>query len=219
MWSSWSVLTIILCISKEFQSSARENIPLHLNTLMVVPQHSLAAVADSFQLSLSSEAAFAEPTGISYPLLVLLLGSSYSHFICVWASDAVPRSFVDIRVGHILLGWVWVRWGLITCTPQTSCHSTIIRISCGPGWTGRRAGRFLPLLLVKAGSCFWYLIALCRVVFTPSLDLLGIDMGPLVTMIGEWAPRRSVPLFLCGDGKDLSKWVPHWGHAYKGDIW
>ena len=58
-------------------------IPLCLNTLMVMSPHILVAVADPFQLILSPDAAFAEPTGSRYHLLVLLLGSSYGHFICV----------------------------------------------------------------------------------------------------------------------------------------
>ena len=62
-------------------------IPLYLNALMVMSPHGLAAVADAFQLSLSPEAVFAEPTGSSYPLLVLHPGSLYSYFICVQASD------------------------------------------------------------------------------------------------------------------------------------
>ena len=61
-------------------------IPLCLNALMVVSPHGLVAVANPFQLSLSPEAAFAEPTGSLCPLLVFLLGSLYGHFISVWYS-------------------------------------------------------------------------------------------------------------------------------------
>ena len=43
--------------------------PLCLNALMVVSPHGLMAVSLPFQLSLSPEAAFAEPTGSFYPLL------------------------------------------------------------------------------------------------------------------------------------------------------
>ena len=84
----------------------KSTVLLHLNTLMVVSPHGLATYADPFQLSLSPEAAFAELTGSLYPLPVLLLGSSYIHFICVWATDAVPRNCVHIGVNHILPRWV-----------------------------------------------------------------------------------------------------------------
>ena len=70
---------------------------------MVMLPYSLVAVANPFQLSLSPEAAFAQLTGSLYPLPGLLPGSSYGHFICVQASDAVPRNCVHIRVGHISL--------------------------------------------------------------------------------------------------------------------
>ena len=69
---------------------------------MVMSPHGLVAVDNSFQLSLSPEAAFAEHTGSSYPLLVLLLGSLYGHFVCVWANKAVSGGCVHIRVAHIL---------------------------------------------------------------------------------------------------------------------
>ena len=51
------------------------------------------------------------------------------------------------------------------------------------------AGRFL-LLLFEAGPSSQYqfghvLITLCRAVFTPGFDLLGVIMGPLVMMIIE----------------------------------
>ena len=59
---------------------------------MVMSPHGLAAFADPFQLSLSSEAAFAEPTGSLYPLLVLLLGGSYSHFVCVQKVMQFPEA-------------------------------------------------------------------------------------------------------------------------------
>ena len=113
----------------------KSTILLHLNALVVMSPHGLMAFANPFQLSLSPETAFPEPTGSSYPLLILLPGGSYGHFVCVWGSDAVPRSCIHIRVKHILPGWVWVRWGLITGTPQSSFHITIMRISGGPGWT------------------------------------------------------------------------------------
>ena len=56
-----------------------------LNALMVMSPHGLVAVADPFKLSLSLEAALADPTGSSYPLLVLLLGSSYG-LVCLCLS-------------------------------------------------------------------------------------------------------------------------------------
>ena len=78
-------------------------------------------------------------------------GWLYSCFICVWTSDTVSRGCVHIRAGHILPGWVWVRWGLITGMPWASCCSTIIRISCGPGWTGRGLVGFCPCCCLKLG--------------------------------------------------------------------
>ena len=53
------------------------------NTLVVMFAHVLATVADPFQLSLHPETAFTQSTGSPYPLQVLLVGSSYRHFICV----------------------------------------------------------------------------------------------------------------------------------------
>ena len=58
-------------------------VPLCLNAVMVVSPHCLVAFANPFQLNLSPETAFGEPTGNSYSILVLLPGSSYGHFICV----------------------------------------------------------------------------------------------------------------------------------------
>ena len=56
---------------------------LCLNALMVMSPDGQAAVADPFQLGLSPEAAFAEPIGSLYSLLVSLLLNLYGHFICV----------------------------------------------------------------------------------------------------------------------------------------
>ena len=42
------------------------------------------------------------------------------------------------------------------------------------------------------------LIALCRALFTPNLNLLGIDMISLVALITECAVGGTVLLFLCG---------------------
>ena len=122
----------------------KSTIPLCSNTLVVMSPHSLVAVTDHFQLSLRPEAALAESTGNSYPLPVLLLGGSYGQCICVWAHETVPRGCIHSRVGHILPWQVLFRWGLISGTPQASCHSTIIRISSGPSWTGRGLPGFCP---------------------------------------------------------------------------
>ena len=88
MQSSWSVLTTILHISKALQSSARahcdaeqlvspDHHPAHfkgiavfckstillpMNVLMVMSPDRLVAFTDPFQLNLSPETAFAEPT-------------------------------------------------------------------------------------------------------------------------------------------------------------
>ena len=111
---------------------------------------------------------------------------------------------------------------LIPGTPQSPHHSTVMRISSGFGWTGRGAGRFLPLWL-GAGPSLWYqfrhvLIALCRVVFTPNLYLLGVNMGPLVALITEFATGRAVLLSLLGTSNESSKWAPKQGSPNKGDI-
>ena len=103
-------------------------IPLCLNVHMVVPTWP-ASCCYPFHLSLRPEAAFAEPTGSSHPFPGLLLGGAYGHFVCVRTCDVVSRSCVHIRVDRVLPGKVWFRWDLITSTPQTSYHSTIIRIS------------------------------------------------------------------------------------------
>ena len=68
---------------------------------MVMPPPSLVAVANLFQLSLSPEAALAEPTGSSYPLPVFLPGGLYGHIICVLAHATVCGNCVHIRVSHI----------------------------------------------------------------------------------------------------------------------
>ena len=114
----------------------KSTIPLCLNALMVMSPHGLVAVANPFQLSLSPEAAFVEPTGILYPLLELLLGSSYDHFVCVVASDAIPRSCVYIS--QPCLPWMSLsqmrpdHWYSLNFLPQY-CHQD----QQWPGWTGR----------------------------------------------------------------------------------
>ena len=58
-------------------------IPLHSDDLTVMFPLGLVTVADPFELSLRSEAALVQATVSSYPLPVLLLGSSYGYLICV----------------------------------------------------------------------------------------------------------------------------------------
>ena len=88
--------------------------------------------------------------------------------------------------------------------------------------TGRGTGRFLPFWFRARPSlqcqCRCVLLTLYRAVFTPYLDLLGVDMGLLVVEITECDTRRAVPLFLHGVDKESSKWAPNWGSASKGDI-
>ena len=179
--------------------------------------HGLAAVGDPFQLTLSPETPFAEALGSSYPLPVLLLGGSYSHFICVWASDPVLRSYVHIRASHVLPGQVWVRWGLITNTPQISCHSAIIRISGGPGWTGRVAGRFQPLLFVKAGpssgtnsGVLIICAELCSVLASTSWESAQflLSWWWLSEPLGEWSHFFCVEMARNSANGCLSRGVP-----------
>ena len=89
---------------KEIAVFCKGTILLHLNALMVMSLHGLVHFTDPFQLSLNPETAFAKLTGSSYPLLVLLLGSSYGHLTCVQTNDAVLISCVHIGVDHVLPG-------------------------------------------------------------------------------------------------------------------
>ena len=176
--------------------------------------HDLAAFANPFQLSLSPETAFAEPTGNSYPLPVLLLDGLYGHFICVWASDVVSRGCVHVRVNNILPGRVWVRWDLITSTPQTSCHSTIIRISSSPGWPGRGLVCSCLCCWLKLGPASSTNLGVSSSSSAELCSLLALTSWESTWVLLSWwslseSARRAVPLFLCRDGKELSKWTPH----------
>ena len=141
----------------------------------------------------------------------------------VWAWEAVSIHCVHFRVTHFLPWWFLVWEGLIPSTLWAPCCSPIFWINGGPSWAGGGTDWFLPSLS-EVGSSFWYhfrcvLITLHRAVFTPSFDLFGVDLSSLVAMIVKWTAGRVVLLFLCGDGKELSKWGSQWGSAYKGDIW
>ena len=192
----------------------------------------LVAVPTLLEFSLRPEATLALVTGSPYPLAVLLLGDSDGYFICVLTHDTVPRGWLHIQVGHVLSGCLQVRWGptvvgtaltvLIHCAPQGSHHCTITRISSGLGCTGRGTGRFLPLWF-RAGpslQCQFrhVLIALYRAVFTPNLNLLGVDMCSLVALISECTAGRVVPPFLHGADNESGEWASNWGSANKGDI-
>ena len=106
-------------------------------TFMVMSPHFLVILTNPFQLSLHPETAFAQSIGSPYPLLVPLAGSLYWHFICVWVCNTVSGGCFHVRVIHILPWWVRIWWGLIPSTPQAICSCPIIRVSNGPGWTGR----------------------------------------------------------------------------------
>ena len=187
-------------------------IPLWSNDFMVVSPHILVTVIE-LQLSFSPDVAFAQFTGCPYHPLVLLVSSLYGHLICAWVCDTVSIGCMQIGVSHILLWWVGVQWGLISSAPWASCSCSIIRISDGPGWTGRGASRFPPSLL-STGSSLQYqfghvFVTTCRAVLTPNLYLWGTDVGPLAMMITERATGRVVPLFLWRAGSRLKEWVPH----------
>ena len=62
---------------------------------MVISPHGLVAFADPFQLSLGPETSFAEPTGSLYPLPVLLLGSSYGHFVSEQVMQSLKAVFIS----------------------------------------------------------------------------------------------------------------------------
>ena len=67
----------------------KSTILLHWNALMVMCPHCLVAFANPFQLSLSPNTAFTEPTGSLYPLLVLSSGQlTWSLHLCLnkWCS-------------------------------------------------------------------------------------------------------------------------------------
>ena len=111
---------------------------------------------------------------------------------------------------------------LIPSTPQGSHHCTINRICSGHGCTGKGTGRFLPLWF-GAGPGLWcqfrhVLITPCRAVFTPNLNLFGVNVGPLLVLIAKCTAGRIVPLFLCGAENEFSKWVSNQVSANKGDI-
>ena len=131
----------------------KSTIPLCLNALIVMSPYGLVAVADPFQFSLSQEATFDESTGSLYPLPVFfwvvctvtlsvsehVMLSPEAMSISKSASSSLDESESDETCG----------------IPQASWHRTIIKISSGSGWTGRGAGKFLPLLLFKAEPSFW----------------------------------------------------------------
>ena len=111
---------------------------------------------------------------------------------------------------------------LIPGASQGSHHCIITRISSGLGWTRRGTGRFLPLWFGAGPSLqcqFWNVpIALCRAVFTPNLDLLGVNMGSHVVLITKCATGRAVPPFLHGADNESGKWASNWGSTNKEDI-
>ena len=195
----------------------KSTMPLCSNALIVVSPHVLATVTDSFQLSLSPEAAFSQ-----FTLLELLVGSLYGHLMCVWAWDAVSRGCVHVCVIHILPddsesneAWSLVLFELPAAVP--SFRSMVALVGLEGGWQ-------VPILIVQAGSSLWYqfghvFITLNRAVFTPNLSPWGAELGPLVAMINKWTAGRAVPLFWGGVSNAPRKWAPHWGSANKGDIW
>ena len=143
-----------------------------------------------------------------YPLLVLLVGTSYGYLLCVWAWDTVSQGYVHVGVIHILPWWLWVRGGLIPSTLWASCCSPVFWINGSPSGTRGGTGRFLSSLF-KAGSSLWYqfgciFVALSRAVFTPNLNLWGADAGPIVAMIAKWTAERMVPLLWGRAGNEPS---------------
>ena len=111
---------------------------------------------------------------------------------------------------------------LIPGAPWGSHPCTVARISSGLGWTREGTGRFLPLWFGAGPSLQCQirhvLIALCRAVFTPNLDLLGINTGSLVALITEHTAGGAVPLFLCGGDNESAKWASDGRSANKWDV-
>ena len=188
MQSSWSVLTIIFCISKELHSSATTQ---SCSVLMLL----WLCLHMSWWLS-----------------LILFSGSSSKD--CLYSVYRKPLPSSDTSCGqfvwtcHLCLNTRCSLQRLCPCHSHphsplmtlclkrpdpwfslSSSHSPILWINGGPSWTGRGTDQFLPSLF-EAGPSSRYqfrhvLIALYRAVFTPSFDLLAVYMGPLVLMMVE----------------------------------
>ena len=178
----------------------KSTILLCLIALMVMSPDSLVAFTDPFQLSLSPETVFAEPTGSSYPLLVLLPGGLHGHFICVWGSDAVPEvvSISELTMSSLDESESDEDWSLVLLklpTAVPSSGSVVTLFGLEGGLVGSCSCCLKPSFQYQFGHV---LIILCRAVFTPSFNLLGVDMGPLIAMIIEWTAGRVVSLFVWG---------------------
>ena len=219
MWSSWSVLTVILHISKELQSSARAWSHSVWTLSWLCPHMAwqllliLFSWASLWRLPLLSlQEAHTLFQYFLWAVWMVTLYPSIRHSpqkLCPYQSQPCPpwTSLSQMRPDH---------WYSSKFLPQYHHED-----QWWPWLDWNGVGRFLPLLLVKAGPSFQYqfgcvLIALCGAVFTPSLNLLGVNVCPLVMMIGEWAARKAFPVFLCGNSKELTKWAPHMGVLIKG---
>ena len=104
MQSSWSVLTVILHISKELQSSSRVQSHSVLTISWTCPHTAWWLLPNHSDQRLPLHKLQEAP----YPLPVLLASGPNSNLICVWTCDVVPGDWLHVRVSHICSRHVWV---------------------------------------------------------------------------------------------------------------
>ena len=215
MQSSLSVLTIILHIPKELWSSTRAQSHSVLMLLWSYPH-------TSWWLLLIL---FSWPSVQRLPLLSLQEAHTLLwHFLWVvhMATSSVSEhetqspeavsisesSTFSIDDSESEDAWSPVLFELPAAVP--SSVSMVALVGLEGDWQ-------VPAVIVQ--SWVWPWVPIWAAVFTPSLNLWGADMGPLVIMITEPTAGRAVLLLWCGVGNEPQKWALNWGSAYKGDVW
>ena len=213
MQSSWSVLTVIFCMSKELQSSTRA----HFHSVLWL-SGSCPHTSWLLLLILFSWASIQR-----LPFLSLHVGSLYGHHFCVWAWDGISRGCVHVRVIHILPWWLWVQGGMIPSTLQAPCHSPILHIKGGAGWTGGgltgscpHCLELVPVAGINLGVSLLPCTELCKLLVLTSWELTQI------LLLHWWASKLlwEWSCFFCVEmAMNSANGCPHWGSAYQGDIW
>ena len=197
MWSSWSVLITMFCISKELQSSWRSVFQLCSNALMVVSPHALATLTDPFLLNLWPKTAFAQSAGSPYPLLVPFVSHLYGHFPHVWACNSVSRGCVHVRVFHMFCWWLRESneaWSPVLCelsaaVPSSRSATTIDGLEGGLAVSCSHCSELGPALYISPGMFPSPWVELWSLPFLTSWEsmwvlLLGWWSSEL---LGEWS--------------------------------